>query len=181
MRGQGQRQGYVRNRVRFRAWVGRGVVSGETFSQNLSGKFRSSRPKIFCKKVFLEILQKSHQNTCARVSYLISCGPETLAQVFSCEFCEISQTSFFQRTPLVAGSTNYRKEEIPDFLNPFKPFTILYFAMAERFCHVTCFSKVYLILYFSRTNMIFLSQKVVTWKLQHFYLKEVMMLSFLHH
>ena len=29
---------------------------------------------------------------------------ETLAQVFSCEFCEISKNTFFQRTPLVAAS-----------------------------------------------------------------------------
>ena len=29
---------------------------------------------------------------------------ETLAQVFSCEFCEISKNTFSYRTPLVAGS-----------------------------------------------------------------------------
>ena len=29
---------------------------------------------------------------------------ETLAQVFSCEFCEISKSTFFHRTPLVAAS-----------------------------------------------------------------------------
>ena len=29
---------------------------------------------------------------------------ETLAQVFSCEFCEISKKTFFYRTPLVAAS-----------------------------------------------------------------------------
>ena len=29
---------------------------------------------------------------------------ETLAQVFSCEFCEISKNTFFYRTPLVAAS-----------------------------------------------------------------------------
>ena len=29
---------------------------------------------------------------------------ETLAQVFSCEFCEISQNTFFYRTPPVAAS-----------------------------------------------------------------------------
>ena len=28
---------------------------------------------------------------------------ETLAQVFSCEFCEISKSTFFDRTPLVAA------------------------------------------------------------------------------
>ena len=29
---------------------------------------------------------------------------ETLAQVFSCEFCEISKNTFFYRTSLVAAS-----------------------------------------------------------------------------
>ena len=29
---------------------------------------------------------------------------ETLAQVFSCEFCEISKSIFFHKTPLVAAS-----------------------------------------------------------------------------
>ena len=29
---------------------------------------------------------------------------ETLAQVLSCEFCEISKNTFFDRTPLVAAS-----------------------------------------------------------------------------
>ena len=29
---------------------------------------------------------------------------ETLAQVFSCEFCEISKSTFFYRTPPVAAS-----------------------------------------------------------------------------
>ena len=31
---------------------------------------------------------------------------EALAQVFSCEFCEISKNTFFYRTPLVAASEN---------------------------------------------------------------------------
>ena len=29
---------------------------------------------------------------------------ETLAQVFFCEFCEISKNTFYYRTPLVAAS-----------------------------------------------------------------------------
>ena len=31
---------------------------------------------------------------------------ETLAQVFSCELCEISKKTFSERTPLVAASVN---------------------------------------------------------------------------
>ena len=55
------------------------------------------------KKVFLEISQNSQQSTCARVSFLIklqgeACNfikKETLAHVFSCEFCGISKNTFF--------------------------------------------------------------------------------------
>ena len=64
------------------------------------------------KKLFLKISQNSQENTCARVSFLIklqaqACNfiiKETLAQVFSCEFCEISQNTFSYRTPPVAAS-----------------------------------------------------------------------------
>ena len=34
---------------------------------------------------------------------------EALAQVFSCEFCEISKNTFFHRTPLVVASANLPK------------------------------------------------------------------------
>ena len=45
---------------------------------------------VLCKKVILEISQSSQGNTCARVSFL-----QTLAQVLSCKFCEISKNTFF--------------------------------------------------------------------------------------
>ena len=48
-------------------------------------------------KVFLEISQNSQQNICARVSFLIKLNfikKQTLAQVFSCEFCEIYKNTF---------------------------------------------------------------------------------------
>ena len=57
------------------------------------------------KKVFWEISQNSRENACARVSFLIKIiKKETLAQVYICEFCEISKNTFFHRTPLVAAS-----------------------------------------------------------------------------
>ena len=75
------------------------------------------------KKVFLEISQNSQENTCAKISFLIklqalglrpttllkkrACNfikKETLAQVFSCKFCEIYKNTFLHRTPLVAAS-----------------------------------------------------------------------------
>ena len=53
-------------------------------------KYRSSRPDVFCEKgAACNFIKK-----------------ETLAQVFSCEFCEISKNTFFYRTPLVAASEN---------------------------------------------------------------------------
>ena len=67
--------------------------------------------KCSVKEVFLEISQNSQENTCTRVSFLIKLSEgcnfikkETLAQVFSCEFCEISKNTFSYRTPPVAGS-----------------------------------------------------------------------------
>ena len=53
-------------------------------------------------KVFLEISQNSQESTCARLSFLIKLQAqdcnfiknETLAQVFSCEICEISKNNF---------------------------------------------------------------------------------------
>ena len=66
------------------------------------------------KKLFLEVLQNSPENTCARVSFLIKlqtkiCNiikKETLAQVFSCEFCETSKSTFSYRTLPVATSSS---------------------------------------------------------------------------
>ena len=46
------------------------------------------------KKLFLETSQNSQENTCAREA----CNfikKESLTQVFSCEFCEISKKTFF--------------------------------------------------------------------------------------
>ena len=55
------------------------------------------------KKVFLEISENSQENTCAGVFSKQSWRPqtsnfikkETLAQVFSCEFCKIFKNTFF--------------------------------------------------------------------------------------
>ena len=55
---------------------------------------RSSHRRYSVKKVFLEISQNSQENTCVRDSFLIKLQA-SLAQVFSCEFCEVSKNSFF--------------------------------------------------------------------------------------
>ena len=56
--------------------------------------------------------QNSLESPCARVSFLIKLQPsacnfikkETLAQAFSCKFCEISRNTFCYRTTPVAAS-----------------------------------------------------------------------------
>ena len=51
---------------------------------------------MFCKKetVFLEILQNLQESTCRSQAWNFI-KKETLGQVFSCEFCEISKDTFF--------------------------------------------------------------------------------------
>ena len=64
------------------------------------------------KKVFLEISQKLQENISDRVPFLIklqakACNfikKEALAQVISCEFCELSENTFSYGTPPVAAS-----------------------------------------------------------------------------
>ena len=58
--------------------------------------------------------QNSQENTCARVSCLIKLQAsgnflkkETLAQVFSCEFCDISKNTFFAEHLRVTASVLY--------------------------------------------------------------------------
>ena len=64
------------------------LIVFEIFWNISKGIHRSSRSGVFCKKgVTCNFIKK-----------------ETLAQVFSCEFCEIFKNTFFDRTPLVAAS-----------------------------------------------------------------------------
>ena len=48
----------------------------------------------------------SQENTCVRVSFLIS-KKETQTQMFSCKICEISENTFYYKTPLVAPSNPF--------------------------------------------------------------------------
>ena len=60
----------------------------------------SSRQRVFREIVFLEI-SKIHRKIPGPVCNFIK--KEALAQVFSCEFCQISKNTFSYRTPLVAA------------------------------------------------------------------------------
>ena len=55
--------------------------------------------------MLLEIPKNSQENTCAKspeaYNYI---KKETLAQVFSCEFSEVSMNTIFHRTPPMAAS-----------------------------------------------------------------------------
>ena len=74
---------------------------------------RSGRPELFCENGALRNYVKftgKHQCESLFLNKVTGLWPatllkkETLAQVFSCEFYEISKNTFFNRTPLVAAS-----------------------------------------------------------------------------
>ena len=71
---------------------------------------RSSHQEVFCKKGVLRNVTKfTGKHLCQslffnKVAGLRPIKTETLAEVFSCEFREISKNAFFHRTPLVAAS-----------------------------------------------------------------------------
>ena len=74
--------------------------------------------------MFLEISQIPLENTCARGSFLKTlqvsvCNfikKETVAQVFSCKFCEISNNSFFTEHLRATASIRYSLVIISFFL-----------------------------------------------------------------
>ena len=74
------------------------------FNSVLSTPLRSEAVVRRCsvKKLFLEILQYSQENKYEPGSLFFNkvAGhrPATLAQLFYCEFCEISKNTFFDRT-----------------------------------------------------------------------------------
>ena len=71
------------------------------------------------KKVFLKISQNSQENTVARVSFLIKVQAvpatllkDTLAQAFSCEFCEISKNTCFTENVRATASVFFSNSSI---------------------------------------------------------------------
>ena len=75
------------------------IVALVTFAQVQVTKAVVQRCSV--KKLCLEIWQKSQENTCARVLRPAPLLKKTAAQVFCCEFCQISKNTFLQ---LVAAS-----------------------------------------------------------------------------
>ena len=79
----------------------------------LSTKYRSSYRKCSVKKVFaIKIPQNSQENTCARDSFSVRLQvynfirKESLAQLVSCEFCEISKNTVFTEHLQTTASEN---------------------------------------------------------------------------
>ena len=71
-------------------------------------RLRSSRSDVFCKKSVLRNFTKfTGQHLCQNLCFHNFIIIETLAQVFSCEFCKISKNTCSYRTPQVATSENY--------------------------------------------------------------------------
>ena len=77
----------------------------------IQGPCRCSHPEVFCKKVVLRNFAKFAGKHLCQNLFLIKFQAwglqlylkKTLALVFSCEFCEISNNTFSYRTPPVAA------------------------------------------------------------------------------
>ena len=88
--------------------------------------YRSSRPEVFCKKGVLRNFAKftgKHLRTHRpQASNFIKKETQTL--VFSCEFCEISKNTFFNRIPLVVASESRCSLEPKNFLTEASPLNV---------------------------------------------------------
>ena len=89
---------------------------------------RCSRPEVFCKK---GVLRNFAKFTGLRSQACNFIKIETLAQVFSSEFCEISKNTSCYRTPAVAASTEvclqpskFKMELFAKIVNDWKSLTI---------------------------------------------------------
>ena len=91
------------------------------------GNNRSSRPEVFWKKGVLRNFAKFtgkhlYQSLFVNKVAGLTCNfikKESLAQVFSCEFCKIFKNTFFYRTPQVAASIIIVFKKMRDSLTNF--------------------------------------------------------------
>ena len=94
------------------------------------------------------ISQNLQENACARVSFIIKLHAsgfikkETLAQVFSCEFCEIFKNTFSYRTPQVAAFASLHKTpEIHCVFLTRRCKRVSQFS--KKYCHISLYGKVW--------------------------------------
>ena len=90
-------------------------------------------------------MQNSQENTCAKISLLKSCRfqdcnfikKEPLAQVFSCEFCEMFKNIFFTEHLRTTASVKWKQQIIGrDKLSTAVKFTISYLFLAVSTMYV---------------------------------------------
>ena len=76
---------------------------------------RSSHPEVFCEKGVLRNFTKfTGRHLCESFFF----NKVTLARVLSCEFCEVSKNTSFQRTPLVTASEStiaFKRKSFGDY------------------------------------------------------------------
>ena len=65
---------------------------------------KSSRPKVFCKMNVLKNFAKFTGKHLRQGLFFNKVEKETMAQMFSCEFCKVFKNTYFYRTSLVAAS-----------------------------------------------------------------------------
>ena len=74
--------------------------------EHLRDQFRSSRPKLFCKKGVLRNFAKfTGKHLCQSLFFNKVAG----LRLWHSDFCEICKNTFFHRTPLVAAPANLPK------------------------------------------------------------------------
>ena len=125
--------------------------------------------------MFLEILPNSQENTCTRVSFLIKLQAsawtfikkEAQAQVFSFEFCEISENTFFTEHPWATASEEKRFSK----LAPYKSVKTACVCIAFFFHYFEYYGQNI----FSRITVLYLIAKVER-KEKTFYLKHEIIL-----
>ena len=105
-------------------------------------------------------------------------GLQGPAKVFFCENCKTFNNTYFEKHLRTAASEN-QKEVTPEPYYPFKPFIMLNFAITKWFCYVTCFTKVFLLLFFFSQTWYFCLKKVVSYentyqvRCYHFFIVEI--------
>ena len=106
---------------------------------------------------------------------------ETLAQVFSCEFCEISKNTFFQGTPPVAASecslsqvfwTNFCKPNIETLQNKFTWKNLKFWEMLDLKTPINSSEKNWLKNIFSATIISLVTSAITQrWSVKKLFLK----------
>ena len=92
---------------------------------------------VLWKKVLLEISQNSKKNTCAKVSIKLYLKRDS-AQVFSCEFCEISINTFFTEHLWTTASVCFKRKSETTIIS-----SDSWSSQLEEFWKVACIHKIF--------------------------------------